>query len=125
MRLSGPTNFSPILKNMISNVNPKNLFEYQILFMITDGLITDMDQTVDCIVKCSELPVSIVIVGVGDADFEKMQTLDNDDGKLRDSKGRKPTRDCVQFVEFNNCKKDIHQLRKQVLMEIPKQIEKY
>jgi len=27
LRLSGPTNFTPILKNMISNVNPKNLFE--------------------------------------------------------------------------------------------------
>jgi len=92
--------------------------------MITDGLITDMEQTVDYIVKCSELPVSIVIVGVGNADFERMQILDNDDGKLKDSKGKKPSRDCVQFVEFNKCKKDINTLRKNVLMEIPNQIEK-
>lgn len=93
--------------------------------MITDGLITDMQATIDLIVEFSNLPISIVILGVGNADFENMEKLDNDKGKLKDSNGRKPQRDVVQFVEFNNCKNDIEKLRKQVLYEIPRQIEEY
>jgi len=40
--------------------------------MYQDGVITDMEQTVDRIVKASTLPLSIVIVGVGGADFSAM-----------------------------------------------------
>ena len=35
-------------------------------------MITDMDKTIDRIVKASTLPLSIVIVGVGAADFSAM-----------------------------------------------------
>ena len=35
-------------------------------------MITDMEKTVDRIVKASSLPLSIVIVGVGSADFSAM-----------------------------------------------------
>lgn len=37
-----------------------------------DGVITDMANTVDRIVDASNLPLSIVIVGVGGADFTNM-----------------------------------------------------
>ena len=37
-----------------------------------DGVITDMGKTVDRIVDASNLPLSIVIVGVGNADFSNM-----------------------------------------------------
>ena len=43
--------------------------QYQILLIITDGIINDMAKTIDEIVRGSELPLSIVIVGVGEADF--------------------------------------------------------
>ena len=39
---------------------------------IQDGEITDMANTVDRIVAASKLPLSIVIVGVGGADFKNM-----------------------------------------------------
>ena len=41
-------------------------------FSFQDGEITDMDDTVDRIVAASKLPLSIVIVGVGGADFKSM-----------------------------------------------------
>merc|ERR1712013_16402 len=47
------------------------------------------------------LPLSIIIVGVGEADFSKMDELDGDDGALRNSKGVKAERDIVQFVPMN------------------------
>ena len=37
-----------------------------------DGVITDVTDTVDRIVAASRLPLSIVIVGVGGADFKNM-----------------------------------------------------
>lgn len=89
--------------------------------MITDGLITDKDETIDTVVECSYLPISFVIVGVGNANFEKMDILDDDEGTLVDSKGRRPLRDCVQFVQFNNIE-DVATLRKEILGEIPEQI---
>ena len=39
---------------------------------LQDGIITDMQNTVDRIVRASSLPLSIVIVGVGGADFTNM-----------------------------------------------------
>lgn len=47
--------------------------------ILTDGVISDMDQTKAAIVQASALPMSIIIVGVGGADFEMMEELDADD----------------------------------------------
>jgi hypothetical protein len=55
-----------------------------------------MDGTIDEIVKASSLPLSIVIVGVGSADFQNMETLDADDAPLRSSNGQYAKRDIVQ-----------------------------
>lgn len=60
---------------------------------MTDGDIHDMDQTINSIVDASELPISIIIVGVGNEDFKSMRKLDGDEG-LTGSKG-KSKRDVV------------------------------
>ena len=60
-----------------------------------------MPQTIDLVYELSELPCSIIIVGVGDADFSAMEELDGDGGRLRNSRGQECARDIVQFVEFN------------------------
>ena len=36
---------------------------------MTDGQINDFDETVDRVVRASTLPLSIVIVGIGDKDL--------------------------------------------------------
>ena len=41
-----------------------------------------MKQTIDEIVRGADLPLSIVIVGVGEADFDSMDVLDADDEPL-------------------------------------------
>ena len=51
--------------------------------------------TIDEIVGASGLPLSIIIVGVGSADFEAMETLDADDMPLV-SRGVTMRRDIVQ-----------------------------
>ena len=54
---------------------------YFVLLVLTDGDITDMEQTKRAIIESSSLPMSIIIVGVGGASFEKMVELDADDNK--------------------------------------------
>ena len=68
----------------------------------------------------SELPVAIIIVGVGDADFSSMETLDGDDEALYSTAFRKyMSADIVQFVPYDEFKDNPHLLAKEVLDEIP------
>ena len=95
--------------------------QYNILLLLTDGIINDMPETKRLIVELSELPCSIIIVGVGNADFSQMEELDGDDGVLRDGYGKAVARDIVQFVGFN---KSVQRgnLAEEVLKEIPTQL---
>ena len=47
----------------------QNSSNYYVLILMTDGQINDFDETVDRVVKASTLPLSIVIVGIGDKDL--------------------------------------------------------
>lgn len=72
------------------------------LLIITDGEITDLDQTKQAIVNSSKLPMSVIIVGVGEADFKAMEVLDGDNGVLKSPSGEPVARDIVQFVPFKD-----------------------
>lgn len=61
-----------------------------------------MDQTRAAIVQASRLPMSIIIVGVGRADFSAMEFLDSDDKLLSSHTGEVAARDIVQFVPFRD-----------------------
>jgi hypothetical protein len=123
---SGPTYFSPIIKKVIEMINAKNnIYEYQILMILTDGVINDMQETIDALVEGSFLPLSVIIIGIGDADFSNMNILDGDDIPLISRKGVKRMRDLVQFVPFNKFENDAEKLSAEVLEEIPRQIEEY
>lgn len=87
-----------------SNYNNELLQRYHILLILTDGVVTDMADTREAIVRASYQPLSIIIVGVGNADFTDMQILDGDDGVLRSPKGEPVLRDIVQFVPFRDFK---------------------
>lgn len=73
---------------------------YEVLLLLTDGVIHDMPMTKELIVQASALPCSVIIVGVGNADFSMMDELDADGGLLRAPSGALARRDCVQFVEY-------------------------
>ena len=123
---SGPTYFSPIIKKVIGMINAKNnIYEYQILMILTDGVINDMQETIDALVEGSFLPLSVIIIGIGDAIFDDMDVLDGDEVPLISSKGVKRMRDLVQFVPFKKYENDEKKLSAEVLEEIPRQIEEY
>ena len=123
---SGPTLFTPIIKRVIEIIKENNnVMEYQILMILTDGVINDMQETIDALVEGSFLPLSVIIIGIGDADFSNMDILDGDDVPLISSKGVKRMRDLVQFVPFKKFENNSDKLSAEVLEEIPRQIEEY
>ena len=82
-----------------------------------------MPKTIDEIVRGADLPLSIVIVGVGEADFESMDVLDADEEPLYSNKYKKyMARDIVQFVPFREFRNDAYKLAKETLQEIPGQV---
>lgn len=129
IKLSGPTNFAPMIRDLNNEVK-KNLSNgmvmgYNILLILTDGQIDDLQDTIDEMVEASFLPISVIIVGIGNGDFTSMDILDADENPLYDRRRRKADRDLVQFVPFNQFKNDPAKLAEQVLEEIPRQVVEY
>ncbi|EPS73512.1 hypothetical protein M569_01244 [Genlisea aurea] len=131
LRLAGPTSFAPVIETAISIVEQSG-GQYHVLLIIADGQVTrsaDTDYgqlspqeraTVDAIVKASEYPLSIVLVGVGDGPWDMMREFDDNIPSR--------TFDNFQFVNFTEImSKNIDLPRKEAefalsaLMEIPSQ----
>jgi hypothetical protein len=126
LKLWGPTNFGPILNSTINMVKKENdKYKYTILMILTDGIIDDVDYTINCLVDASFLPISVIIIGIGKADFTAMNVLDADENPLINDKGVKAVRDIVQFVPFLKYESNPEKLAEEVLKEIPKQIIEY
>ncbi|KAG5499854.1 hypothetical protein GH5_03990 [Leishmania sp. Ghana 2012 LV757] len=123
LQFSGPTNFAPTIRAMTAGARQARGV-YTILLILTDGAITDMQDTIDAIVAADDAPLSIVIIGIGYADFSSMVQLDGDGGVLVDRSRRPARRDLVQFVPFNAFEgKDPARLAAAVLEEVPSQVE--
>jgi Copine len=64
--LYGPTNFAPILRHVVSSASPDlSNRNYFILLIMTDGAVSDMEATKMALVDASDLPISVIIVGIG------------------------------------------------------------
>ncbi|GLU12646.1 hypothetical protein SLE2022_293100 [Rubroshorea leprosula] len=131
LRLAGPTSFAPIIEMAITILEQSG-GQYHVLLIIADGQVTrsvDTDhgqlspqekETVEAIVKASEYPLSIILVGVGDGPWDMMKEFDDNI----------PARafDNFQFVNFTEImSKNMDRSRKEAefalaaLMEIPSQ----
>ncbi|XP_010524289.1 PREDICTED: E3 ubiquitin-protein ligase RGLG2-like isoform X2 [Tarenaya hassleriana] len=131
LKLAGPTSFAPIIE-MAMTIVEQSGGQYHVLVIIADGQVTrsvdtetgrlspQEQKTVDAIVQASKLPLSIVLVGVGDGPWDTMKEFDDNI----------PARafDNFQFVNFTEImSKSREQSRKETefalasLMEIPSQ----
>lgn len=131
LRLAGPTSFAPIIETAIGIADSTG-GQYHVLLIIADGQVTrsvdtELGQlspqeraTIEAIVKASQYPLSIVLVGVGDGPWDMMHEFDDNI----------PSRafDNFQFVNFTEImSKSIPSERKEAefalaaLMEIPSQ----
>lgn len=88
---------------------------YTILLILTAGNVEEVKETKQHLINASKDPLSVVIVGIGDADFTGMEFLDAFDPKTE--KGR----DITKFVRFNDYR-SYNALTEAVLDEIPDQL---
>ncbi|KAM3189455.1 hypothetical protein ACQJBY_068012 [Aegilops geniculata] len=133
LRLAGPTSFAPMIETAIGIVDSSG-GQYHVLLIIADGQVTrSVDtgngqlspqerETIDVIVKASDYPLSIVLVGVGDGPWDMMRQFDDNI----------PSRafDNFQFVNFTEImSRPIPTSKKEAefalsaLMEIPAQFK--
>jgi hypothetical protein len=119
--MSGPTVFTEVIKvaaaraeSSLEEARKQGRQTYTILLILTDGSVSDVSATASCLNQVSNSPMSIVIVGVGQAEFSGMQFLDDASGPGK--------RDIAQFVEFNKYSSDPGDLTAATLREVPDQL---
>lgn len=88
---------------------------YTILLILTVGNDEHIQETKRALIEASSSPLSVVIVGIGDADFSAMESLDEHDPQTEGG------RDITKFVEFNEYN-SYNALTAAVLDEIPDQL---
>lgn len=75
IELGGPTNFAPVIHTAIESVREHQA--YHILIIIADGQVSNLKATEAAIVEASNYALSIVVVGVGDGPWDKMEEFDD------------------------------------------------
>ncbi|KAJ6991833.1 hypothetical protein NC653_015244 [Populus alba x Populus x berolinensis] len=88
VNLAGPTSFAPIIETAIEIVD-NSCGQYHVLLIIADGQVTSSvgavngklssqeQNTINAIVRASNYPLSIVLVGVGDGPWDMMHKFDD------------------------------------------------
>jgi hypothetical protein len=124
--MSNPTVFDEVIRaagsyatQALASAQAKGGQSYTILLILTDGTVSDVQATARALEEVSKSPLSVVIVGVGNADFSGMRFLDSFSGP---GSGK---RDIVRFVEFNRHSQCSHSLTIETLNEIPDQLTQY
>jgi hypothetical protein len=124
--MSGPTVFSECIDYVAASARTEqeiaersNSQAYQILLILTDGAVTDIQQTRKSLENATDAPLSVVIVGIGGADFSAMKFFD----EFQEGVGG--GRDICTFVEFSCFADNRSALSKATLGQIPKQLVDY
>lgn len=121
IKMSGPTYFAPVIRECVNQVREEfeeGRYMYSILMMLTDGSICDMEETMRVIEEAASLPISLIIIGLGEEDYSSMEVLDCGEGSAK-GVDFNPMRDVVQFVPYRKYANNAKLLAKEVLAEIP------
>ena len=121
-------NLSAIINEALTNIKAEideGINKYYIILLLVSGQCEDIKEMKDVLVKASEYPVSIFIVGLGNDKYEDIALINNEEYAIINSNGDKIKRDIIQFIPIEKTKGDINEIVKEMLNEIPRQVEEY
>ena len=96
LELAYPSDLSPVIEKCLDRITEENdKTYYHILFIIMDGGVDDIEQTVESLKKASSMPLSVVIVGIGKS-FNRVDKL------IEELKKSKAKREALMFVRFDS-----------------------
>ena len=90
----GGTNYAPVLRDMITyykDVEPSSIPSF--IIFITDGDNWDTSETNDIIKELSNYNIFVQFIGIGDAQFNYLRSLDDMKGRKNDNTGFTAVRD--------------------------------
>ena len=96
---------------------------YFVLVLLTDGRVEDLERCKGLLVELSRLPLSIVLVGMGQSSPKDMAVLDSDN-RLLEQGGQLALRDIVQFGSFGRGV-DARASTLEVVGEVPQQVSDF
>lgn len=84
---------------MNSICSTRHDLQYDVLLILTDGVVSDYSETVDRVITASRrIPLSIIVIGIGNNNFKRMKDIDCDDKLLTSVCG---TRQAVRGGSFS------------------------
>jgi hypothetical protein len=115
--MSGPTHFGHVIQAAAWRARKYHesmsmCRRYCVLLIITDGMVDDVEETQRKLRVYKNLPLSVIILGVGRAEFKGLNTLCNQGTPAR-------------FVEFRKHQHNPSSMAKAALEELPRQIVDY
>mmetsp|Transcript_30324 Transcript_30324/g.61926 ORF Transcript_30324/g.61926 Transcript_30324/m.61926 type:complete len:743 (+) Transcript_30324:153-2381(+) len=121
--MSGPTVIDLVIKKAASRSKrfhaaaSQSSKKYCILLVLTDGMVSDLASTKNLVRAFRGLPLSVVVVGIGRADFTEMQQW-SDVADIQE-RGR------FTFVEFRELQFDSKALSRKALEKVPHEVVGY
>ncbi len=125
LTMSGPTVINSVLRQAAARAKKcytapasKTNMRYCVLLILTDGIVNDLQSTQELIRSYKELqlPLSVIVVGIGRADFSVFHQWNH---QPLDVRGR------FNFVEFRELQFDSVELSRQALVNVPHDIVDY
>eukprot|EP00977_Amphora_coffeiformis_P010847 scaffold2541_cov175-Amphora_coffeaeformis.AAC.3 len=101
-------------ERMLESAQGKGKQAYTVLLILTGGVGVDIKVTVEALKQAIEKPLSVIFVGVGEANFSAMENLDE---ALKEHGC-----DMVNFVHFNKYRNNSRALTSATLKKIPDQL---
>ena len=107
------------------DIDSYNISDYNILLLFANNEIYDNNEFVNEIILSSNLPISVVIIGLGKGPFTQLENVQKNFMNFEDSNRNKAKRKNFKFISFNKLDKNYQKTVKNSLIGIPNQMIEY
>ena len=123
------SNFDLIIKKINDkikeDVDEYDISEYNVLLLFANSDITDEKEFVNDLILSSNLPLSIIVIGLGKGPYKKIENVDKNFMNLFDNEGNKAKRKNIKFISFYKYSKNFEATVRDSLIDVPAEMIEY